>query len=230
MFDNSGNALPVVNAFSLCSPTWNIDSDGTWYNASDWTGGVPMFTDNVANFGSAITAPRTITMNSPETAGTINFNNSNSYTIGANGGSGITLGVSSGQAAINVTLGSHTIAAPVTLASDTTITVAPANSTLSITGNLTATGKNITKAGAGAVQFQNVRAAGLIVNAGSVTIASETSANSAAGTSIVGSLSLGANTSLDLTNNALILELRNDSPARSAVKRHPISQRCNPAG
>jgi arabinogalactan endo-1,4-beta-galactosidase len=204
MFDNSGNALPVVNAFSLSSPTWNVDSDGTWYNASDWTGGVPMFTDNVANFGSAITAPRTITMNSAETAGTINFNNSNSYTIGTNGGNGITLGVSSGQAAISVTLGSHTIAAPLTLASDTTITVTPAASTLSITGNLSATGKNITKAGLGAVQFPNVRAAGLIVNAGSVSIAAGASPNSSASTSMVGSLSLGANTSLDLANNALI--------------------------
>ncbi|HEX3359078.1 MAG TPA: glycosyl hydrolase 53 family protein [Tepidisphaeraceae bacterium] len=204
MFDASGNALPVVNAFSLSSPTWNLDSNGTWYNASDWTGGVPMFTDNIANFGSAITAPRTITMNSAETAGTINFNNSNSYTIGPNSGNGITLGVSSGQAAINVTLGSHTIAAPLTLASDTTITVTPAASTLNITGNLTATGKNITKAGAGAVQFQNILAAGLIVNAGSVIIAAQASPNSAAGTSIVGSLSIAANSSLDLTNNALI--------------------------
>ncbi len=155
MFDNSGgDALPIVNALSLSPPTWNVDSDGTWYNASDWTGGVPMFTNNVANFGSAITAPRTITMNFAETAGTINFNNSKSYTIGTNGGNGITLGVSSGQAAINVTAsGSHTISAPLTFASDTTISVSPAASTLSITGNLTATGKTITKAGPGACKF-----------------------------------------------------------------------------
>src|SRR5207237_4676005 len=53
---------------------------------------------------------------------------------------------------------------------------------------------------------ENARAAGLVVSAGAVKIREKTGApNSAAGTSIVGSLSIGAAASFDLTNNALIL-------------------------
>ena len=81
LFDANGNLLPAVNAFSISASTWSLDADGTWYNASNWTGGVPMFTGNVANFGSAITAPRTVTMNNAETVSTINFTSSVAYTI-----------------------------------------------------------------------------------------------------------------------------------------------------
>ena len=95
LFDDSGhNALSAVNSFSISAPTWSADADGNWYNASDWTGGVPMFADNVANFGGAITAPRTVTMNSSQSAGVINFNSAIAYTIA--GTNTLTLQASSG--------------------------------------------------------------------------------------------------------------------------------------
>src|SRR5581483_8158180 len=94
----------------------------------------------------------------------------------------------------------------VTLNDDTTITVTPSTSTLAITGTFTATGKTITKAGAGTVQFENVRSGGLAVTGGAVKIREKTGApNSSAGTSIVGSLSINSGAALDLANNALIL-------------------------
>jgi hypothetical protein len=195
LFDDSGyDALPAVSSFSISSPTWTIDADGTWYNASNWSGGVPMFAGNVANFGNAITAPRTITMNNPQTLGTINFSNSVAYTIA--GTNTITLQTSTGQSAINVTSGNHTISAPLTLASDTTISVA-ANSSVSLTGNLAATGRTITKTGQGAAIVQNIKANALNITGGVVRATS--------GTSSLGSLSIASGSALDLTNNALTI-------------------------
>src|SRR5205814_9764175 len=85
----------------------------------------------------------------------------------------------------------------------------PAIGTLAVTGDLTATGRTITQAGAGTAQLQNVRAAGLTVNAGAVSSREKTgAANSAAGTSVISALSIKSGTgagTVDLTNNALIL-------------------------
>jgi hypothetical protein len=64
----------------------------------------------------------------------------------------------------------------------------------------------LSKAGAGSVQFENVRAAGLAVTGGSAKISAKGSANSAAGTSVVQSLSISNGASLDLTNNSAVVD------------------------
>ncbi len=109
-----------------------------------------------------------------------------------------------------MTAGNHTIAAPLTLNyDDTTVTVTPASSTLSVTDDLTATGRSITKAGAGAVQFQNVRAGGLTVDAGSVRIAPN---GGPAGTSRVENLNISFGGRLDLADNDLVVDYSGASP------------------
>jgi hypothetical protein len=95
-----------------------------------------------------------------------------------------------------VTSGNHTISAPLTLASDTTISVA-ANSSVSLTGNLAATGRTITKTGQGAAIVQNIKANALNITGGVVRATS--------GTSSLGSLSIASGSALDLTNNALTI-------------------------
>jgi arabinogalactan endo-1,4-beta-galactosidase len=212
LFDASGNALPAVNAFSISSPTWSVDADGTWYNASDWTGGVPMFAGNVANFGSAITAPRTVTMNNAESVSTINFSSSISYTIV--GPSTLTMSATSGQAAINVTAGSHTISAPMSLASDTNVTVTPAASSLIVTGALSASSRLLTKSGAGLLQLENLRAGTLNLSAGTLRISQKTQPMSSTGTSVIGSTTFTSGATLDLTNNAMIV---NDPSSLTAI-------------
>jgi hypothetical protein len=201
--------LSVIS--NITNATWNFNGDGTISDATKWDGGVPNGIDNIANFGThggSITAsPVTVTLDQNTTLGVINFDHpSSSYTLAASGTNSLMMDVSSGQAAINVISGNHTISAPVTLNDDTTITVTPATSTLSVTGNLTATGKTITKAGLGAVQFQNVQATGLNVTAGTVSISQKIGTpNSMSGTSIVSNLSIAANSAVDLTNNAMII-------------------------
>jgi hypothetical protein len=194
----------VVTGGAVASATWNVDANGNWSTGSNWTGGsAPNSVDATANFGTIITAARTVTVDSPQTVGTANFSSSNSYTIA--GSSTLTLDVGSGQAAINVTAGSHTISAPLVLNDNTTITSA-AGTGVNLSGNLTATGKTITKAGAGTVQLVNVRAAGLTVNEGSAKISAKGTPNSPAGTSVVNSLTIANGASLDLTNNSAVID------------------------
>jgi hypothetical protein len=186
-------------------PTWNINANGNWSSAANWNaGGVPNGAAAIASFGTIITSTRTVTVDAPHTVGVIHFSSPIDYTIA--GSSAVTLDVTSGQAGINVAAGSHVISAPVTLADDVTIIVTPAASTLSITGAFTATGRSITKAGAGNVQLNNVRASAMTVSAGTVTILAN---GGDAGASKLSSLTLAGGTTpaatLDLNDNDLVV-------------------------
>jgi hypothetical protein len=145
-----------------------------------------------------------VNVNSPVTVGMINFDSANSYTIAGPGA--ITMAGPAGVVAINVANGSHTIAAPIVLNDDLRINVAPAASTLALAGDLAAAGRTITKTGAGAAQFEKVRAAALNVAAGTARISIKPSVADPSGTSVVQSVSLGASAKLDITNNAFIVD------------------------
>lgn len=205
LVNNTSNTSVDVNVGTsvISNSTWNVDASGNWSASGNWIGGVPNSVDATANFGTVITAPRTVTVDSAQTVGTMNFSSPNSYTLA--GSNAITLDVAAGNAAINVTAGSHTISAPVTLNDNVTIT-SNAGSGIALTGALSATGKTITKAGTGSVQFENVRAAALNVSAGSAKISAKGSANSASGTSVVQSLAIASGASLDLTNNSAVVD------------------------
>ncbi len=167
--------VPVAGA-------WNVNADGNWSAAGNWSGGVPNAAGAVANFGTILTSGRTVTVDSPQTVGQINFSSPVAYTIA--GASTLTLDGGSGSTSINVTAGSHTISAPVVLAKDTTVAVA-AGQMLSL---------------------QHVRGAGLNVASGTVKMIANAAPNSVNGTSKVSGLSVASGASLDLTNNSLIVD------------------------
>jgi glucose/arabinose dehydrogenase len=209
----SGEVYRIQTTASVAAATWNVDNGGIWSQGSNWTGdAAPNGVDQAATFGPVITANRTVAVDTAKTIGTITFNNAAaSYNI--TGTNAITLSVTSGDAQINVTNGSHTISAPLTLASDTLITVTPAASNLSVTGALSANGLNLTKAGAGTLTLANVRAAGLLIDAGAVAVAP---GGTAASTSLVGSLTIAGGATptakLDLNDNAAIINYTGASP------------------
>ncbi len=91
----SGNLQPAA----ATSASWNSDADGSWSNPTNWSAPVPNAIDASATFGSAITAPRVITVDSPEVVGTISFNNVNRYTLG--GPQTLVLASSTNQASIS---------------------------------------------------------------------------------------------------------------------------------
>jgi hypothetical protein len=140
-FDNVQlNAVPT-------SSTWKGPGGGSFHLASNWTNNsVPNGVNETANFLENITAPSTVTLDSPVTLGTLNFESSQSYTLAGTGS--ITLQVSSGNASINVLSGSHEISVPVVMNSDTVISGAgtlelsggiTGNHALTVLGNLSAT-------------------------------------------------------------------------------------------
>ncbi len=199
-------AAPVVTA------SWNVDADGNWSDGGNWTGGTaPNGVGHTATFASVITAPRTVTVDSPKTVSAITFDNANAYTLAGPGT--ITLDAS-GQPAIGVTSGSHVISAPVVLNKATNFSVAD-SSTLAITGNLTATSGEVSKNGGGTLKLENLRSAGLILNAGTVQISAKSTPNDPAGTSVISGIGMDIAFSgqLDLTNNSMVSEYDSGSQA-----------------
>jgi hypothetical protein len=140
-----------------------------------------------------------VTVTTPVTVGMINFDSANAYTI--SGSSTISMNGPAGVVAMNVVNGSHTIEAPVVINDDLSVLVRPAASTLTLT-NLQPTSKLITKNGAGALAVNNVRAAGLVINDGTVGVLAN---GSSSGASRVATLSVAAPAALDLTDNDLVV-------------------------
>jgi hypothetical protein len=205
-----------VRAVSVPVSSWRSGANGNWSTATNWfglpaTGPAPGSTsqspnavDAIAQFGlGQITGAIIATVDAPKTVGTIYFNAGNSYTIG--GTSTLTLDVSAGQAAVRVYSGAHFISAPLLLNDDTDLNVM-GNGSLTISGNVTATGRTITKTGPGPGQMENVRAAGLNVTAGTLRISTKSTPNDPAGTSVVQSLTIAAGAKLDLFNNSAIID------------------------
>ena len=155
-FGVSGNFVTLAIASVSINSTWNNTGSGNWsdgaadQNGTDpnWTGGTaPFMPGDIATFGpptssggTGINTPSTVDLNISETVGTINFNNSNSYTISSNEGSTLTLDSGSSSAASVIdSLGTHTLAIPIALNVAANITVVNSTDTLVISGALSGT-------------------------------------------------------------------------------------------
>jgi GH35 family endo-1,4-beta-xylanase len=186
---------------------WNVSNAGAWGSSANWTtGGVANSMGQTAYFGGA-GASRSIMVDGAKTVGMIAFNSVNSYTIG---GSTITLqgfnNASGHVASVYVATGSHQIDAPIEPADNTTITVAPAGSTLTVT-SLQPSSVSITKAGAGKMIANNIHATSLNITGGTLAIAPN---GTSGGTSVVDSLTVAGSIDawsalLDLSNNDVIV-------------------------
>jgi hypothetical protein len=197
---------------AIVTSAWTLDGDGNWSAAGNWNAGVPNAGVAAAVFGSVNSAPRTVTVDAPVTVGRIDFASPQAYTIA--GTRVLTLDSASGVAQINVSGGKHTISATLSLADSTQITVSPASSSLSIAGELDASGEKLTKIGPGTLTVKNIRAAGLTLSGGTLAIAPN---GSAASVSVVGALTIaGGGTpraKLDLANNSVVIDYTGTSPA-----------------
>jgi hypothetical protein len=185
---------------------WTLNNNGTWTTANNWSAGVPSAPDAIAWFGSAITAPRTVTVPSPQTVGQLGFDSDFSYTIA--GAGTITLDVSAGEARVDVNFGTHTISAPLALADDTVFNVAPPDGSLTVAGTFTSTGVKVSKAGLGELVLPRVRAGALKLDAGQLTIAPN---GADSGASRIGTFTIAGNAAapqarLDLNDNDLLLD------------------------
>ena len=185
--------------------SWANDADGAWSVPGNWsTLIVPNGVGAAAKLGGAIAQPRTVALDVPVTLGSLRFDSAHAYTIG--GTNALTFDATTGSAVVNVTGGSHTIAAPVALVDATTFNIAPAESVLTVTGLISAAAVGITKDGAGALHLRPVHAQSLTINAGVAKVLSNPSSPAGA----LRSLSIAGGTQptaqLDLTDNALVID------------------------
>ena len=210
----------VVSVMSTgpVSANWNLLGSGSWSNAlaSNWSPAVPNASGAVATFGTAITAPATLSVDNAKTVGRMVFNNANSYTIAGGVADVITLADGAGTPEISVTLGSHTISAPVVLGQNANVS-AGVGTTLTISGGINGGTNSLTKTGAGTVNLDGSQSyAALNATAGTTTVdgavGSATSAVSVtgAGTTLkfgtvsqtLSSLTIGAGSTVIFTSGA----------------------------
>jgi hypothetical protein len=105
---------------------WMLDGGGDWQDPSNvnWSNGVPNGVGAVAEFMFPLSATATVSTSVSETLGTLRFNSANMYVLAGTAGASLTMQTSFGSALIDVQGGTHRINLPLTLASDTTISVA----------------------------------------------------------------------------------------------------------
>ncbi|MBC8109178.1 MAG: PEP-CTERM sorting domain-containing protein [Anaerolineae bacterium] len=212
-FDNGdGTAGGMFGTITVVPQTvssiWNVDVDGSWQTASNWTNNaIPNGPGHAAAFGANITAPRGVNVDAPTSVGSLNFASPSpkSYLIAGSSTLSLT-GSGTDIASVNVTDGSHSITARLQPVSNTTFNVAQAGSQLTVS-NLQPGGAALTKTGAGMLVVNNIRtSSSLNINSGTVAV----SANGTdVGASRVGTLSIAAgpsNPTLDLRNNDLIVQ------------------------
>jgi hypothetical protein len=149
---------------------WNVDSDGAWETASNWTNDqVPDSTDIIALLGPGITAPRTVTISTAQTVGVLYFSSPVSYTVAGTGT--LSLNSSSGASAIDVSAGNHFISVALNLTDTTAVNLA-IGSVLTVGGSVSGTG-SLTANGGGTLLFGTSAsiAVPLVAN-GNITFAS----------------------------------------------------------
>jgi autotransporter-associated beta strand protein len=130
------------------APSWNVDSSGSWSDASNWSGPVPSGAGMPARFGPVITAPRTI-QNGSRTLGSIVIDSPISYTLTS--GSVELRRAGTESPFVRVDSGSHAFSGNLRLHDDTTFTVSRADAQFTVTNVVGPV--SITKGGPGTMRI-----------------------------------------------------------------------------
>lgn len=138
-FGTSGSFVTLSIATSGLVTSWSVDANGFWTTPANWSAGEPIAAGDTATFGAAITAPRTVTLDADRMIGNIAFDNANAYTVAPSASQTLTIGDGSADKTMQVTTGSHTISAPLSLSSSVTADVA-ASQSLTLAGAISGTG------------------------------------------------------------------------------------------
>jgi autotransporter-associated beta strand protein len=228
-----------ISSSMAANGIWINSTGGTWATTADWSGGITPPTGGAANFTGAITSASTISLNNAWSIAALNFDNSHSYTLAPGSGGSLTLNGGGGTASITDVSGNHFISAPVTLSTNTAVTVTNSGNTLQISGAVGGTG-GITLSGAGALVLDAannyggtttvsggsliVGASGALPTGNHLSIGASGNVQFAHGTGgeTVNSLSITTGGTLDLTNNHLILHYTGSSPV-STIRGYLIT-------
>jgi hypothetical protein len=163
-----GSPLTFVVASPKGSATWNRNGNGNYSDFTSWDPNqIPGAAGSTATFGNGTTnsvnVPNvTVTMDAPQSVGTINFNNTNgtSFTLGNDGvaAHSLTLDNSGAGANVNSVTGNNAIFSNLVLNDNATFNVSAGSSVLLSLGNISETGgsRTITKMGAGTLTIDTL--------------------------------------------------------------------------
>jgi autotransporter-associated beta strand protein len=136
----------VPNAVATYSgtSTWTSLVSGSWSTSSNWDVRQPLNPAEMAVFAGSLNSTIAVSLDGPQTAGGLTFANSNAATSGntgyaitpGNGGSLLLSNTGGLPVQVTVLSGSHSISAPVTLASNLVVNPV-AGSTFVVSGNVT---------------------------------------------------------------------------------------------
>jgi len=224
-------ALTPLDQFS--AQKWNITGGGNWGTDANWLNKQANVKDAVAYFGTSITSPATINLESSKTVDAVTFNSANAYTLSGPGTLNLVHsenGFKGESVYVTVLQGNHSILSPVAIGTGTfggtftpvnrqfKLNVNNAASVLTINSDITAYAKDVggavasisfIKNGVGRADLKAVRGASIAVNAGTLRVLA---GGGNAGTSRTGTLSISGSSKFDLTNHALIVDYTSTSP------------------
>lgn len=119
-FAAADGAVTVKIGADATASVWNVDADGAWTAAGNWTVAPGSSAGVRARFADATTAPRTVDA-SGVTAGGIWFDSSFAYTLA---GSGMTMDNDGKAAVLSAAGGQHAVSAPLAPAGDLDVVLA----------------------------------------------------------------------------------------------------------
>ncbi|KKM26716.1 hypothetical protein LCGC14_1581970, partial [marine sediment metagenome] len=166
--NDSQNHLIVLQGLDeILAMQWKTDGNGSFGDPANWfDAAVPEGVDAVANFlDDIVTAGRTVSVDSPATVGTINFDNA-THSFEIAGPSTIVLKASAGDAQINVQAGSHTISAQLSPVSSLTVGTADTTSLTIAPATRSFFDGDLTKNGMGDLAFSNYFVTGALNHQG----------------------------------------------------------------
>jgi glucuronoarabinoxylan endo-1,4-beta-xylanase len=198
---SSGSFVSMATATFATQPQWNAAASGSWNGSGNW---VDVLTSNtIAAPGTrgvlgdaltfaAATGPVARLDGANPVLASIAFNNAvTSYTIAQGSGGSVTLQGVSGNASVSVQAGTHTISAPLILASNTSFNTATGTS---LTVNFPISGPgSLTASGSGTLYLSaaNSFTGGTVVSSGTLV------ATSASALPDGSSLTVGSSTAFD---------------------------------
>lgn len=138
--------------------TWGVAGGGNWNNAINWNPsipapGIPNSNQVEVTFGAAAMSAATIFTDANVTAKKLIFNNANKYAVAGTGT--ITLAAATGNASIEVQVGSHEIQAATTLSTSNLTITTSASTRLDVNNRFNLNGRTVTITGPGVVSFNN---------------------------------------------------------------------------
>ncbi|MDP9172991.1 MAG: trypsin-like serine protease [Planctomycetota bacterium] len=218
-------AVANSQSFIQIGGNWATDSNGSWNSAVNWPNGIPSTADSTANFGKAITAPRTVTLDGSYSVGTILFNNNNAYTVTAGSGGTITLDNGGLTPQVIDALGNHTISAAISLSTLTAFSVNNVANTLSLSGKIGGNGGiNFSGPGSLLVSGSNTYAGGTTINSGLVTFAGPFSQPSGSSITNNGGLDFSSSSSSGAITGSGALTIAGTGSPRINTGSAPSSQ------